>query len=201
MVKIASVEAENVKRVKAVYLEPKADGLTVIGGRNGQGKTSVLDAIAWALGGDKMRPSNAKREDAAGDPQLRVVLDNGIVVERRGKNSSLKVIDPSGNKGGQQLLNSFTEQLALNLPRFMQATDKEKAETLLSIMGVGEELAALDAQKQAAYNQRLAVGQMERQKRGAANDMRHWPDAPAQEVSASELIAEQSAILARHGAP
>lgn len=199
MVKIASVEAENVKRVKAVYLEPKADGLTVIGGRNGQGKTSVLDAIAWALGGDKMRPSNAKREDAAGDPQLRVVLDNGIVVERKGKNSSLKVIDPSGNKGGQQLLNSFTEQLALNLPRFMQATDKEKAETLLSIMGVGEELAALDAQKQTAYNQRLAVGQMERQKRGAANDMRHWPDAPAQEVSASELIAEQSAILARNG--
>ena len=46
MVKIASVEAENVKRVKAVYLEPNADGLTVIGGRNGQGKTSVLDAIA-----------------------------------------------------------------------------------------------------------------------------------------------------------
>ena len=64
MVKIASVEAENVKRVKAVYLEPKADGLTVIGGRNGQGKTSVLDAIAWALGGDKMRPSNARTPPA-----------------------------------------------------------------------------------------------------------------------------------------
>lgn len=199
MVKIASVEAENVKRVKAVYLEPRPDGLTVIGGRNGQGKTSVLDAIAWALGGNKMRPGNAKREGAAGDPQLRVVLDNGIVVERRGKNSALKVIDPSGNKGGQQLLDGFTEQLALNLPKFMQASDKEKAESLLAIMGVGEQLAALDAQKQAAYNQRLAVGQMERQKRGAANDMPHWPDAPAQEVSASELIAEQSAILARNG--
>lgn len=199
MVKIASVEAENVKRVKAVYLEPRPDGLTVIGGRNGQGKTSVLDAIAWALGGNKMRPSNAKREGAANDPQLRVVLDNGIVVERKGKNAALKVIDPAGNKGGQQLLDGFCEQLALNLPRFMQATDKEKAESLLAIMGVGDELAALDAQKQAAYNQRLAVGQMERQKRGAANDMQFWPDAPAREVSASELIAEQSAILARNG--
>ena len=57
-VKINSLEVENVKRVKAVALEPAESGLTVIGGRNGQGKTSVLDAIAWALGGDaRARPS------------------------------------------------------------------------------------------------------------------------------------------------
>ena len=57
-VKITSFEAENVKRVKAVTIIPAADGLTVIGGRNAQGKTSVLDAIAWALGGDKFRPGH-----------------------------------------------------------------------------------------------------------------------------------------------
>ena len=45
-VKINTLELENVKRIKAVRLEPTKDGLTVIGGRNGQGKTSVLDAIA-----------------------------------------------------------------------------------------------------------------------------------------------------------
>lgn len=199
MVKITSVEAENVKRVKAVYLEPNADGLTVIGGRNGQGKTSVLDAIAWALGGNKMKPTNAKREGAALDPKLRVVLDNGIVVERKGKASALKVTDPSGNKGGQALLTSLIGQLALDLPKFLAGTDKDKAEALLSILGVGDALAELDAKKAAAYNQRHAVGVMERQKRGAAEEMQRWPDAPAQEVSASELIAEQSAILARNG--
>lgn len=199
MVKIASVEAENVKRVKAVYMEPKADGLTVIGGRNAQGKTSVLDAIAWALGGNRMKPTAAKREDAAGDPHLRVVLDNGIVVERKGKNSTLKVIDPEGKKSGQQLLDSFVEQLALNLPRFMGGSDRDKAEVLLGILGIGDQLADLDAKKQAAYNQRRAVGQMERQKRGAAEEMTHWPDVPDEEVSAAELIAEQSAILARNG--
>ena len=58
-VKITNLEIENVKRVKAVAIEPSAKGLTIVGGRNGQGKTSVLDAIAWALGGDKRKPSEA----------------------------------------------------------------------------------------------------------------------------------------------
>ena len=52
-VKIASLEAENVKRIRAVALEPSPSGLTVIGGNNNQGKTSILDTIAWALGGDR----------------------------------------------------------------------------------------------------------------------------------------------------
>lgn len=199
MVKIASVEAENVKRVKAVYLEPRPEGLTVIGGRNAQGKTSVLDAIAWALGGDKLRPANPKREDAAGDPQLRVVLDNGVVVERRGKDSALKVTDPTGRKSGQALLSGLVDRLALDLPRFMEASDKDKAETLLSILGVGDELADLDAKSQAVYNQRHDVGVVERQKRAAAEEMQFWPDAPAEEVDAAQLIQAQSDILARNG--
>ena len=44
--KINKLEIENVKRVKAGRMEPSANGLTVIGGKNNQGKTSVLDAIA-----------------------------------------------------------------------------------------------------------------------------------------------------------
>ena len=51
-IKINKLEIENVKRIKAVKVEPTASGLTVIGGKNNQGKTSVLDSIAWALGGE-----------------------------------------------------------------------------------------------------------------------------------------------------
>lgn len=64
------------------------------------GKTSVLDAIAWALGGDKYKPTAAARDGAYTDPILHVELSNGLIVERKGKNSSLKVIDPNGNKAG-----------------------------------------------------------------------------------------------------
>ena len=108
-IKINKLEIENVKRVKAVTLKPTENGLTIIGGRNNQGKTSVLDSIAWALGGERYRPSQAAREGSTIPPRLRIVMNNGLVVERAGKNSSLKVTDPSGNKAGQQLLNGFVE--------------------------------------------------------------------------------------------
>ena len=117
MINITELRAENFKRVKVVQLTPSPTGLTVVGGNNNQGKTSVLDAIAWALGGDRFRPSKPQREGSVIPPSIRVTLSNGLIVERSGKNSSLKVIDPNGNKGGQQLLNSFIDELALNLHR------------------------------------------------------------------------------------
>ena len=69
--KINRLEIENVKRIKAVRIEPTANGLTVIGGKNAQGKTSVLDAIAWALGGNKFRPSDPQRDDSVIPPNER----------------------------------------------------------------------------------------------------------------------------------
>lgn len=48
-VKINSLEIENVKRVRAVKIVPTQNGLTVLGGRNNQGKTSILDSIACIL--------------------------------------------------------------------------------------------------------------------------------------------------------
>ena len=63
-VTITALEAENVKRIKAVALTPAPTGLTLVGGNNNQGKTSVLDALAWALGGDRFRPNAAQRDGA-----------------------------------------------------------------------------------------------------------------------------------------
>lgn len=195
---INSLEIENTKRVRAVALNPSETGLTVIGGRNNQGKTSVLDAIAWALGGDRYRPSNAARDGANFPPKLKVTLSNGIVVQRSGKNGALKVTDPSGQRAGQQLLNSFVEELALNLPKFMQASDKEKADTLLRIIGVGDELARLERQEQELYNKRLYTGQQQSQKAKYAAELPSVPGVPEQEVSASELIRRQQDILLRN---
>lgn len=197
-VKIRELEIENVKRVKAVTLTPTENGLTVIGGRNGQGKTPVLDAIAWALGGNKLKPSGSQRQGSAAPPSIHIELSNGLIVERKGKSSALHVIDPSGQKAGQQLLDSFIEKLALDLPKFMDASTKEKAETLLQIIGIGDQLGILDREEKSLYNQRLEVGRIADRKKKHADELPWYPDAPAEPISAAELIQRQQAILAKN---
>ena len=197
--KINKLEIENVKRVKAVKIEPSTNGLTIIGGKNNQGKTSVLDAIAWTLGGERFRPSQAAREGSTIPPNLRIVMNNGLVVERKGKNSSLKVTDPSGQKAGQQLLDGFVEQLALNLPKFMEANSKEKANTLLQIIGIGPQLAELERQEKEMFNERTYIGRTADQKEKYAKEQPYFPDVPSTPISASELIRQQQEILAQNG--
>ncbi len=198
-VTIKSLEIENVKRVKAITITPTASGLTVIGGKNNQGKTSVLDSIAWALGGDKFRPSDAQRDGSVTPPHLKITLSNGLVVERAGKNSALKVTDPDGRKSGQQLLNSFVEVLALDLPRFMSASDKEKANTLLKIIGVGDKLYKLENEEKLLYDRRHDIGVIADRKVKFAREMPVYDGVPAEPVSAAELIRKQQDILAKNG--
>ena len=197
--KINSLQIENVKRVKAVKIEPSPNGLTILGGNNKQGKSSVLDSIAWALGGNRYKPSQPNRENSVNNPYMKITLSNGLVVERKGKNSDLTVTDPNGEKHGQNLLNSFIEELALNLPKFMESTSKEKADTLLAVIGVGEELTKLEEEEEKLYNERTYVGQTQKQKEKYAAELPHHDGLPVDFISVADLVQEQQAILAKNG--
>ncbi|MCD5202363.1 AAA family ATPase [Enterococcus casseliflavus] len=198
-VKINKLEIENVKRVKAVKIEPNANGLTIVGGNNNQGKTSVIDAIAWGLGGNKYKPSQAHREGSVTPPHLQIVMNNGLIVERKGKNSDLKVIDPNGEKAGQNLLNSFVEELAIDLPKFMDSSSKEKANILLQIIGVGDQLFELERKEQEIYNRRHTIGQIADQKKKFAAEQPYFPEAPKEPIAVADLVSKQQEILARNG--
>ncbi len=198
MIKIRSLELENVKKVKALTLTPSQEGLTIIGGDNMEGKTSVLDAIAYAVGGEKFRPSNLKREGAIADPYIKAVLSTGLIIERRGKNSELKVTDPSGKKAGQKLLDGFISEFAIDLPKFIQSTPKEKANTLLGIIGVGDQLAKLEQEEQKLYNERHGIGIVADRKAKFAEEQASFANVPEFLITASELIERQKSILAKN---
>ena len=190
MVKILSFEAENFKRIRAIRFEPTENGLTVIGGNNAEGKTSVLDAIAFALGGKKFAPAHPTRDGSVIPGRIELTLSNGLVVTRKGKNASLTVTDPEGKKAGQALLDSFVSTFALDLPKFMASSDKDKVSALLTTMGIEEDLAAADYAIQSAYNERAFKRKLMDEAKAKAASLPSYDDAPDEEISMSDLTAE-----------
>jgi hypothetical protein len=197
-VKIISLQLENVKRVKALRLEPTANGLTVIGGKNRQGKTTALDAIAWAVGGANFAPTDPQRDGAPTPPIIDVTMDNGIRVTRKGKNSALTVTDIKGQKAGQALIDEFVSPFAINLPKFLNASAKEKAAILLKTLGVGDKLSDLDAEEKRLYDERTAAGRLAESKRQYADALPCFADAPADIVSVADLVSQHKAVCERN---
>lgn len=197
--KITSMSFENAKRVKLVTLNPKSKGATIIGGTNNSGKTSILDLIVYALGGERYKPSNLKRDGAIGDPIIHIETDDGLVIERRGKNSDLHVTDSTGRKAGQTLLDSLVSKFALDLPKFMNASVQQKTQMLLDLIPEKEELLKLDADYKAKDNTRLMVGREATKKRKAAEDLPFYEDAPDKKLSIDKLLEQQQEVLARNG--
>lgn len=91
------------------------------------------------------------------------------------------------------------EKLALNLPKFLGQTNKEKAETLLKIIGVGDKLYQLEVEEKSLYDQRTVVGRIADQKKKYAKEMPVYAGMPLEPISASELILKQQQILAKNG--
>ena len=196
---ITQLVIENFMRLKAFTIEPKPTGLTIIGGANGQGKSTALRAIQYALGGAKYKPGEPHRDGAMSEPVIDITFSNGIRVQRTGKNNTLKVTDTTGQKAGQGLLDSFLDEFALNLPKFMAASSKEKAQILLGILGIGPQLAVMEKEEKRLYDERHGVGQVLLQKKKYADELPEHGDAPDEPVSMSELLKRHQAILAKNG--
>ena len=197
--KITTLEMANVKRIKALRLMPTDKGLTIIGGKNGQGKTSVLDAIAYGLGGGKYRPTNLRRDGAVGETFIHIETDNGFIIDRKEGERSLKIRDAEGKASGQRILDRFISELSIDLPKFHNAASRDKATMLLHALGIEDEVAKFEQEEKAKFDTRTVIGRQADQKEKAAKDMPWYEDAPAEPVSVKDLIEKQQKILARNG--
>ncbi len=188
--KITGFSIQDFKRVKLVEIQPTANGLTILGGRNAQGKSSCLDAIAYALGGEAFRPSDINNHEAEKNAAIRVEI-NGLIVERAGKNAALKITDARGMRGNQTILNDIVGKFALDLGSFMRASDTDKAKLLLKMFPELEaNLAELKTQADGIRASRADNNRDRKRLQAQFDAMPNFPEAPAQEINISELAAE-----------
>lgn len=185
--KIISLSSENIKRLSAVEIKPNGD-MIVIGGKNGAGKSSVLDSIAYALGGKDVVPSKPIRK---GQDHAEVIVDlDSIVVTRRftDKGSYLSVTNKEGAKypSPQKMLDELVGKLSFDPLAFSRMKPAEQAQQIRELVGL--DTGELDAQRQSLYDQRRDLNRDIKNLEGKLSGLVKHADAPESRVDLTQLI-------------
>lgn len=187
--RVIRLQSENIKRLHAIDITPTGDVIT-IGGDNAQGKSSVLDSIAMALGGKDVICEKPLREGA---DKGKVLVDLGdIVVERTftPAGTALKVKSKDGATYGspQTMLDNLVGRLSFDPLAFSRLKPAEQMTTLKQMVGL--DFSALDRKRQEFFDKRTDVGRSGKAISAQLAAMPDFPDAPAVEVNMAEITAE-----------
>lgn len=193
--KIISLQAENIKRLKAIRIEPDGS-MIVIGGKNAAGKSSCIDSIEYGLRGGKALPQKPLRE---GQEKGYVVIETPDLVINRtftaSGNSNL-VVRNRGNglklSSPQAILDKLAGDLTfdpLAFARMNEANPKKAKEVLQKLLGL--DFAELDSKRDALFAERTMATREEKSLEAQFANAPHYPDCKATaEESASALANE-----------
>src|SRR3990167_3660282 len=195
---ILGLEAENVKRLKAIMIHPAAVGVVKICGQNAAGKSSVLDAIEAALSSKRAEPEVPIR---TGETSAKVVLDLGefrVVRSWTDKGSYLSVHRQDGKLAKPR---DFLDRLigtGLGFDPLAFATQKPATQVvaLLDLLKLPEDPRKLDAQKAQFYAQRTEVNREIKTLQAQAAGLPGPNDAvPRELVSVETLLATHTKMM------
>lgn len=195
---IVKLTASNVKRLRAVTIAPDGN-LVVLSGRNGQGKTTVLDCIEYAIGGKDAICAEPVRR---GEDSAEIVCDLGDLVVRRrfvaGGGTSVEVTDKNGLRfpSPQKVLDELYGRLSFDPLAFARQAPKQQMETLRGLLGL--DFSEIDRRHDALYDERTMVNRELKNAQARLQALPELPNTPAEPVSASDLVAEIQRAQARN---
>lgn len=168
--KIIKLETENVKRIKAIEITPKNNTI-IIGGKNGAGKSSILDSIMMALGGKKTVCDKPLRE---GEKKGKTILNLGKYVVTRTytpKGGTLKVENSDGASysSPQKILDEIIGNLTFDPIIFSNLNAKEQLDTIKNIVGL--DFADLNNKYDLLYNERTEINKEGKEKSSLLNTL------------------------------
>ncbi len=186
---VVELRSENVKRVRAATIRPDG-GLVVIGGRNGQGKSSLLDSLEMALGGGKTIPADPVRHGAR---KARVVVDLGeLVVERtfsaKGTQLVVRNADGEPQASPQKMLDKLYSKVSLDPLAFTRMDPKQQDATLKEVLGL--DFSKIDAERQQLYDARRELNREAKRLEAQLDAMPSLAGVPDKEESVSALVEE-----------
>lgn len=187
--RIIKLLAENVKRIEAIDITPSG-ALVVIGGENGAGKSSTLDAIEYALHGKGSHPAEPIRNGAK---KARVVVETEDykVIRRFTKKGTQLVVEGKGGtvyKSPQKLLDKLAGDFCFDPLAFAEM--EPRAQLVLMKRLVGLDFTETDAKRKGLYDERTAVNREAKNLRAQFEATPPEEGLPDEEISLTDLVDE-----------
>lgn len=173
---------------------PVVDGVNVVTGENGAGKTSAVAAILWALAGRRGAVDRPVKIGAA-QATVRVFAvgeyEFEITRTQTGDKSSLTVKrDGAPIASPQKALDAMIGALAFDPIEFASMKPADQVKTLLEAFDADIDLDKLDAAYADLKAARLDVGRDRDKAKGHAASIEVPADAPDEPVDISQALAE-----------
>lgn len=200
--KITAIAVKDFKRIKDVRITPDADrALILIGGSNGAGKSSTLDALTAAFGGKKALPGDPVRH-GADEAEIVVQLDGNLTIRRTiapDGTSTLEVRDELGaRKAPQAVLDGIIGSRFLDPLHFLAQPAKEQRAQLMKMIDGAERIVGLDEKRERAFAKRTEVG---RDLTKAKGELERLPViVPGEPIDVAELTAESKRLAEKQRA-
>lgn len=195
MRKIVQLTAENVKRLTAVEINPDGN-VVIVGGKNGAGKSSVLDAIEYALGGKGRLPGRPIR-DGTDQATIEVHLDGQppLHVKRTikangGGQLSVTSVDGMKAQSPQTLLNDLCGAISFDPLEFVRMEPKKQVETLRELAGM--DFSKLDEGAADAFADRTLLNRSAATLKVKLDNIIRSEEHGTEEVSVAGLMQELS---------
>lgn len=202
--KILEFRAENIKRLRVVEIKPNGEVIT-IAGRNGQGKSSTLDAIWWALAGTSAIQAQPIRKGET-KARIRLALGDGetveLIVERRftEKSSSLHVERADGSRlmTPQKVLDALTGALAFDPQAFARMEPRKQFDELRRLVDLTVDIDQLDLLNNSDYQKRTDINRDAKAKRAAADAISVPAGLPTEPIDENEILNRIQTVAARN---
>lgn len=190
--KILKLQAENVKRLSVVEIVPRENGLVIVAGDNGQGKSSVLDSIMIALGGNDAIPVKPVRK---GEDKAKVVLDIGEFVVTRTMTSEgggqlvVRDKDLVRQSTPQAVLDGLYSRLSFDPLEFRNQKPAQRSETLRALLGL--DFSTIEKEIQEIFDDRTVINRDVRSLQARVEASKEDLTAPKEEESTATILEAQ----------
>jgi DNA repair exonuclease SbcCD ATPase subunit len=199
--RIVHLQASNIQCLKADGVEIVPNRSTIVlTGRNGMGKSSVINSIAWTLGGTKLIPEQPIRRGAS---KAETMIDLGDfiaslkITQGSGAKLSLKSKDGLDIRQPATALKSLTNEILIDPVAFLRLGEtpegrRKQGETLRQLVGL--DFGALDEKKEQAYDSRWAKNAELDKAKATLSGYTLQAGVPEEEISVKDLMAQIESV-------